>query len=135
MSASSPVQPRRSSRLATKEPIKYFTEEERLEDLIKYNCKKNGFPYSDDLIAEYKSWRPGAPLGYTHKFISRDYYDNAIYGDMLDIETIVASWVKWASSARLAKGIERMIKQEAKMYAKLEAKAAKEAKGDSIKRD
>lgn len=58
--------PRRSSRLAKKPAVKYFSKWIEVKKVIKATCAKKGLKYSDKLIEEFNSWLPTADFYKVH---------------------------------------------------------------------
>lgn len=58
--------PRRSSRLAKKPKVKYFSKEDEVEKVIKGICAKKGLKYNDKLIEEFNSWLTTADFYKVH---------------------------------------------------------------------
>jgi hypothetical protein len=53
---STPTAPRRSARLAAKAPLKYYSDEDLISDIMIKYCRKYKLIYSDDLIPQYLDW-------------------------------------------------------------------------------
>lgn len=52
---------RRSTRLASKPHIQYYTEEDNTADTIQDLCSKKGYKYSEDFVKEFNEWYPDRP--------------------------------------------------------------------------
>jgi hypothetical protein len=121
---SKPVQytaenPRRSSRLKSKTVQYYESDNEEYDDddetyvdesdaesdtaleeddevtkTIKKVCAKNKWPYSDDLVTDYKAWYPTVPYYPTHMYN----YQTKAYDLPRKTEVVVKTWVRTYST-------------------------------------
>ncbi len=65
-------------------------EEDEVTRTIKKVCAKNEWPYSDDLVTDYKAWYPTKPYYPTHDFN----YDTQAYDKPRKTEVVVKTWAK-----------------------------------------
>lgn len=68
-------------------------EEEEVDEVtraIKSICAKNKWPYSDDLVTDYKAWYPTAPKYPTHTYN----YDTQAYDTPRKTEVVVKTWAR-----------------------------------------
>jgi hypothetical protein len=124
LSESKPVQytaenPRRSRRLKSKTVQYYESEDDEDEDddetyvdesedesedgsededevtrVIKSVCAKNEWPYSDDIVTDYKAWYPTKPYWPTHEYN----YDTKAYDLPRKTEVVFRCWARECST-------------------------------------
>ncbi len=60
---------RRSSRVANKPAIKYFDENELIDDAIEETCDKYGWEFNDEMVNQFNTWLPTANTYEVQKYI------------------------------------------------------------------
>jgi hypothetical protein len=65
-------------------------EEDEVTRAIKSICAKNAWPYSDDLVTDYKAWYPTKPYYQTHNYN----YDTQAYDTPRKTEVVVKTWAR-----------------------------------------
>lgn len=81
---------RRSKRIAKLTPVKYFDRDQDVYEILEDYCIDNGYTFSDDLFAEYKTFLDTASGWFreTHDYRLSSLSDAAIKKE-------IDHWVKW----------------------------------------